>query len=353
MRTFSGKVEETVCASPPLAEIIEEDIHRSDCTFPDVLYKLRTQNSNVELGLKLCYIGTMKLTPRNACPVCGSKHFRDYRKGSFDPSLIGAEDFKITDSRYGSRWNLSRCRDCGFVFSNPFLPEAEIRNFYQQLEDREYQQESEGRSKNFLKILRRLETISRPGNRMLDIGAASGIFLELAQKQGYEITGIEPSRYLVEEARKRYDIRLFAGTIEGFGTQKKFHLITLLDILEHLPEPGQFIKRVAGLMEKNGVLVIVTPDISSLAAKIFRKRWWHYRIAHLNFFNRKSLSVLLAGHGFEIVKRRRYAWHFSAYYLLSRIFPGLKRKKSLQNILKKVNLKLQLFDSWEIYARKI
>lgn len=295
----------------------------------------------------------MKLTSRNRCPVCGSRHFRHFRQGSFDPSRIRPDDFKITDSRYGSRWNFSRCLDCGFVFSNPAVDEKEIRNFYQQLEDSEYQEESEGRSKNFRKILLRLERMPRAGNRLLDIGAASGIFLKMAREQGYEIRGIEPSRYLVEEARNRYGISLHAGTIEDFRPHEKFHLVTLLDILEHLAEPDRFLKQVASLMEKNGILVIVTPDIGSLAANIFRKRWWHFRIAHLNFFNQKSLRVLLAGNGFEVLKRRRYAWHFSLYYLLSRIFPGLKRRTSLQNIMKKVHLKLQLFDSWEIYARKI
>ena len=188
---------------------------------------------------------------------------------------------------------------------------------------------------------------------MLDIGAASGIFLKLAREQGYDIHGIEPSRYLVDEARERHGINLFEGTIEEFRNKDTFHLVTLLDILEHLVEPDRFARQVAGLLDKNGVLVIVTPDIDSLAAKIFSRRWWHYRVAHLNFFNRKSLQVLLANHGFEILDCYRYAWHFSAYYLLSRIFPGLKQKKSLQNILKKVHLKLQFFDSWEIYARKI
>ena len=42
------------------------------------------------------------------------------------------------------------------------------------------------------------------------------------------------------------------------------------------------------------MLVIVTPDIGSLAARIMGGRWWHYRVAHINFFNRRSLAWLLA-----------------------------------------------------------
>ncbi len=99
------------------------------------------------------------------------------------------------------------------------------------------------------------------------------------------------------------------------------------------------------------MLVIVTPDIGSLAARLMGGRWWHYRAAHVNFFNRRSLERLLAAHGFEIALRKRFAWNFSAYYLLTRLLPFLKGK-ALQRPLKKLHLKLQLFDSWEVYARK-
>ena len=139
--------------------------------------------------------------------------------------------------------------------------------------------------------------------------------------------------------------------IEDTSTDK-FSVITLVDILEHLSDPEPFMSRLQELIQKEGILVIVTPDIDSLAVKLAGKKWWHYRIAHLNFFNHKSLKTLLANHGFEIIKSHRYAWHFSVFYLITRIFPGLKQKKSLQTFLKKVHLKLQLFDSWEIYARK-
>ena len=40
-------------------------------------------------------------------------------------------------------------------------------------------------------------------------------------------------------------------------------------------------------------------------------RWWHYRVAHVNFFNRSSLDWLLEKHGFEITLRKRFAWNFS------------------------------------------
>lgn len=294
----------------------------------------------------------MKWEHRNSCPVCGSGRSRNYRRSSIEPDQIGPDHFKITDNHYGQVWNFNKCLDCGFVFSNPTLNEKELETYYRNLEDPEYSLESEGRSRNFKTILKRLKKIEKPGRDLLDIGAASGIFLNLAREEGYRIQGIEPSQFLVDQARELYGIELFQGTIYSFTGSDRFSVITLVDILEHLSDPEPFMSRLQELIQKEGILVIVTPDIDSLAVKLAGKKWWHYRIAHLNFFNRKSLKTLLNNHGFEIIKSHRYAWHFSVFYLITRIFPGLKQKKSLQTFLKKVHLKLQLFDSWEIYARK-
>ncbi|UCH96448.1 MAG: class I SAM-dependent methyltransferase [Candidatus Aminicenantes bacterium] len=294
----------------------------------------------------------LKLEERTSCPLCQSKQIQLFKKGTIDPQQVKTENFKITDSAYGSLWTLFSCKNCSFVFSNPYIPEKNITAFYSQLEDREYSTEAEGRSKNFKTILKRLKGITPPTLRLLDIGAASGIFLELARQQGYQIQGIEPSEFLVKEAEKHYNIQLFKGTVEEYKTNKTFSIITLLDIIEHLVEPDTFMTTVDSLIEKSGILVVVTPDINSLAARIMGKRWWHYRIAHINFFNLQSLQYLLEKHGYEIILKKKYVWNFSLFYLVTRIFPFLKHKKTLQKILKRLHLKLPLFDSWEIYARK-
>ena len=298
----------------------------------------------------------MQLRNRKTCPICNSPNIVLFKNGTVDPERVNAENFNITDSAYGSLWTSFCCKECLFVFSNPYVPEEEIAAFYSRLEDREYSMEAEGRSKNFKTILKRLKRIRKgmenSGTRLLDIGAASGIFLHLARQEGYEIYGIEPSEFLVTEAVNQYNIKLFEGTVEDYKPKNKFSVITLLDIIEHLVEPDTFMTKVDTLIEENGILVLVTPDINSLAARVMGKRWWHFRVAHINFFNLHSLRFLLKKHGYEIILKKKYVWNFSLFYLVTRLFPFLKKKKSLQKILKRVHLKLPLFDSWEIYARR-
>ena len=296
----------------------------------------------------------MELKHRSHCPLCRSEKIKLFKRGTFDPGSLESAHFKITDSHYGSLWTFFTCHDCGFVFSNPTIPAEHIIEFYSQLEDQEYSEEAEGRSRNFTSILKRLKRL-HPGESLLDIGAASGIFLDLANRSGFHGEGIEPSAFLVKEAEQRYHIRLFNGTLEEYldtNPENPFSVISLLDIIEHLVDPDEFMSHLDRLSDENTILVIVTPDIASLAAKLMGRRWWHYRIAHINFFNRKALEYLLRKHHYKILLKKHYVWNFSLYYLVTRIFPSLKHKKALQKVLKRLHLKLPFFDSWEIYARK-
>ena len=293
----------------------------------------------------------MKLEAQQRCPLCRDEGIVLFKKGTIVPENIRCADFKITDSHYGSRWTFFSCRRCGFVFANPAPAKGTIERFYAALADEEYSQEDAGRSRNFAVILKRLRPYAPPGSALLDVGAASGIFLNLARDMGYRVAGIEPAAELVADAEKLFGLKLFCGTVEQYAATEKFAAITLLDVLEHVADPGAFIAALSKWLAPGGMLVIVTPDIGSLAARIMGGRWWHYRVAHIHFFNRRSLAYLLEQYGFEIVVRRRYAWNFSLYYLLTRLWPGFKGG-ALQKPLKKLNCKLQLFDSWEIYARK-
>jgi len=293
----------------------------------------------------------MKLSAVDRCPLCLSPQTSLFMKGTVEPEKISSENFRITDSHYGLRWTFFSCRSCGFVFANPAPASEAIAQFYADLDDEEYSQEDEGRGRNFSTVLRRLRPYAPPGSLLLDVGAASGIFLNLAREAGYRVAGIEPSAALAADAERLYGLKLFCGTVEQFAACEKFAAITLLDVLEHVTDPKAFVSRLGGLLAPGGMLVIVTPDVGSLAARIMGGRWWHYRVAHLNFFNRHSLGWLLEKQGFEIVLRKRFAWNFSAYYLVTRLLPFLK-KNALQTPLKKLHLKLQLWDSWEIYARK-
>jgi SAM-dependent methyltransferase len=287
--------------------------------------------------------------------VCSSPTYSPYRKRTFDPYLLSKDQIKITDSDYGKIWDLSRCESCTHIFANPCPSQDFIQSLYSEIEDPLYQEEARGRSKNFIRILSALEKIHPGRGRLFDVGAATGILLDIARKRGWEIEGIEPSIWAVKIAKDEYNLELRKGIFENAPlAENHYHVVTMVDFLEHISHPNQAILKAHTILSEDGTLCLVTPNINSLAAQIMGRKWWHFRPAHLGFFTERSLDYLLRRNGLAIVKRRKYSWTFSAHYLLSRR-PGLKylqKNSALASLWKKIPVKLALQDSFEIYAKK-
>ena len=107
-----------------------------------------------------------------------------------------------------------------------------------------------------------------------------------------------------------------------------FDAIALGDVIEHLPDPGAVLDRLAGLLAPNGVIWIATPDAGSRVARLLGRRWWSVIPTHLHLFNRRSLTRLLDRHGFEVVAMRTSPKTFTVAYYLSRLggyWPPLAR----------------------------
>lgn len=298
-----------------------------------------------------------EMTPRRipACPACGGARLSPFRKGNFTAARLKPEDLKITDSRYGLIWDLSLCRGCGHIFADPCPPPEPVDAAYGAVEDPLYDAEASGRGKNFLRILRRLEKLLPDKGRLMDVGAATGILLRLARERGWTPDGVEPSLWAVAQARRTHGIVLREGAFETLPLDPaSCDAVTMVDVIEHTARPFQALEKAARILKPGGILCLVTPDIRSLAARLAGRRWWHFRPAHLSYFSRRSLDALLHRTGFAPVLRRRYAWTFSARYLLSRLAwtRGILGNPRAASFFEKIPIQLALGDSFEIYARR-
>jgi 2-polyprenyl-3-methyl-5-hydroxy-6-metoxy-1,4-benzoquinol methylase len=289
------------------------------------------------------------------CPVCESSFLSLFKKKTFDFLSLDEEQVKITDSQYGKIWDLSRCQNCSHIFANPCPSEDFISSLYAEVEDPLYEEEAQGRSKNFLSILIHLEKMLPQKGAIFDVGAATGIFLNIAQQRGWNVDGIEISSWAAKLAKEKYGLLLQEGSFETAELRKNHYTaVTMVDFIEHIPHPLQALSEAYDILSPDGVLCLVTPDINSMAAKIAGRKWWHFRPAHLSYFSAKSLYTLLRRSGFQVLKERKYAWTFSAHYLISRHrqFKFLLKSPFLASFWKKIQIKLALNDSFEIYAIK-
>jgi len=109
---------------------------------------------------------------------------------------------------------------------------------------------------------------------MLDIGTGIGFMLELAQERGFKAMGIEPSPAATRYAREKLHLEVFqahfpAPELEG----KQFNLITMSHVLEHVPDPINFLIEVKAHLKPNGIVVITAPSYYSLLTRMLGWRW--------------------------------------------------------------------------------
>jgi SAM-dependent methyltransferase len=282
------------------------------------------------------------------CWVCGGNDF-SLRKKSDVQSSLNSDNFAITNFEYGKTGELWKCRRCGFV---QCIDLDEVVKFYEDLEDPEYEntrKERKLQEEHLVKFFRKFKS----SGRLLDIGAGSGIMVETALEHGYKAEGIEPSKWLQKNA-ENLGLPVHQGIFPHPQTTGPFDVVTFVDVIEHVTEPAKLLTAIKDVLATDGILVIVTPDVNSLAAKILGFKWWHYRIAHIGYFNQDNLSRLLKDCGYDILRITRPSWYFTLKYLGIRFlsfFPKFLRFP-LPGFLEKITVPVNLRDSLLVVCKK-
>lgn len=293
-----------------------------------------------------------------SCYLCGSENITLYYQGHEPSAEEHKTAFLITDSDYQTYPDIYRCNDCSMIFSDPNAETASSLPFYRDLVDPDYHKEAQGRAIPFNRILEELRIMGKQG-KLLDVGAATGIFLDRARKFSWEISGVEPSHWAVEEAKKRYDINVFAGTLqEATFADNEFNAVVMLDVIEHVSNPIALLHEVKRVLSDDGILVLTTPNIGSTVARFLGNNWWHIRRAHQFYFNQYTVKRLVSSAGFKIYNKKYYPWAFSLHYWFSRFEnfnkPAYKllskfEQTSLGHKLSTKIIKMNFFDSFELY----
>jgi SAM-dependent methyltransferase len=275
------------------------------------------------------------------CWVCDSQKM-EFAKGSNIPETLNSEAFSITNSYYGTTGEIQRCKNCGFLQCSEL---ENVLKFYEESEDPLYE---EGRTARALQADRLLKVVQKYQHqgRLLDIGSGSGILVEQAIKMGYSAEGIEPSKWLQGQAQK-YGLPIYLGTFPHPDLTGPYDVVTLIDVIEHVPNPVNLLSNIYNVLSEKGVLVVETPEVGSLMARILGWKWWHFRIFHIGYFNRKTLKMALDKAGFRQIGIKRPTWYFTADYLFERLLRYLPSFLQIPapSFLRKIIIPLNLRDS--------
>jgi 2-polyprenyl-3-methyl-5-hydroxy-6-metoxy-1,4-benzoquinol methylase len=275
------------------------------------------------------------------CWVCGQARLRLVKPANYVGAL-DSQAFAITDANYGVTAAIYRCQDCGFLQCADL---QEVTGFYEGVEDETYEAGRAQRDRQLRQVLERVRPY-RPEGRLLDIGAGSGILVSAAQELGYRATGIEPSRWLQRKAVERA-LPVYAGTFPHPECAGPFDVVTLVDVIEHVTRPVDLLRAVGGALAPGGVAVVVTPDVRSLAARLLGWRWWHYRVAHVGYFDKGTLALAARRAGLELVGLHRAGWFFSGDYLWQRAWKLARLgAPAAPGFLKRMTVPLDLRDSF-------
>lgn len=100
------------------------------------------------------------------------------------------------------------------------------------------------------------------GATLLDIGCADGRFVYAAARVGLDARGIDHSGRLIDEGNRRYGgDRLSRTSIEELvETAQRFDIVTLFEVVEHVPDPADLLRRARGLLHPGGTLFVSTPN---------------------------------------------------------------------------------------------
>ncbi|WP_026977288.1 class I SAM-dependent methyltransferase [Flavobacterium tegetincola] len=193
--------------------------------------------------------------------------------------------------------------------------------------------------KNKLKVI---EQFQPEKGALLDIGAGTGHFLDLAQKNNWTVTGIEPN----EGARKVASDKgiIFATDIQSLENNS-FDVITMWHVLEHVPDLDEQVKQLKRILKPNGTIVIAVPNFRSFDAKYYKRHWAAFDVPrHLWHFSKKSIKVLFQEKNMTVIKMLPMKWDAFYVSLLSE-----KYKKGYMNFFKGIVMGLR--SNWKAKKR--
>jgi 2-polyprenyl-3-methyl-5-hydroxy-6-metoxy-1,4-benzoquinol methylase len=241
----------------------------------------------------------------NTCPLCGSQDTR---------LLYNLKDYHIL-----------KCPQCAMVFTpepdidlpglySPEYYEDFQQNYFVQTRENYAKAKRDPKLKNFALGLELLKSKNKSG-KILDVGCAQGMFLDMARNTGWETFGVDVSEYASNYAREKLNLNVFTGELQAAHfPPSSFDVVTLWDTAEHLPDPRQVLDECSRVLKDDGLLYLVTIDEDSLMPSLAKLIYKSSRgaikkpvallhpVHHVSHFSKTTLLRALETSGFSVIQ---------------------------------------------------
>lgn len=251
-------------------------------------------------------VATYPRTPYTFCPICGNEEFKPLRSDScikhalYRPGLPNTIDWM-------------KCEKCGHVFtSGYFSGEAEKFLFEKTQESQQPGYNLEQGRYVAADMVERIRSASGlKGGTWLDVGFGAGHLLTTAEEYGYQVSGTDLRQQSCDTLGSfGYDVG--PHRLQDIQGANEYNIISMADVLEHIPFPIEALKAAHRLLRHEGVLFVSCPNMDSFVWKALDRAkqnpFWG-ELEHLHNFGYGSLNNLLLDNGFGVIQynvSRRY-----------------------------------------------
>ena len=205
-------------------------------------------------------------------------------------------------------YTFRQCLECTFIFIDP-VPEG-LDDFYESERYRlqfHYEKEIEGMQAKYdheqnIRISR--IGIENVRNKMVaDFGAGAGLFLDCIKGVSKKTIAIEPSDDYREHLKAQGHLCFrYVDELRTSGTMVE--VATSFDVIEHIYDVDQFVEGIYSTLVDDGIFYLSMPQENDIVRLLCPNQYesFFFQIAHLNYFNAKTIAILLKRTGFKEIK---------------------------------------------------
>lgn len=220
-----------------------------------------------------------------------------------DCLICGSENYRALPEKFGYKYH--QCRSCGhvqlqFTMTNDAVySEYETRTSHHASEHKIAWDYSETKREYFYDpLIDRLERLT-DSRSLLDLGCSNGAFLQAIRLRGWDGEGMELEHSSAQYARSM-GFKVYETVLEESGIpDASYDVVTLWQVVEHLPEPGLLLKEIHRVLKPGGICAISTPNIASIAFRMLDYRWDAVSPPeHIHLFTPRGLNKIVEQAGF-------------------------------------------------------